>query len=131
MSKKYGFLFPGQGAQCIGMGKDFYESFPLAKETFEEANDLLSFNLTQVIFEGPAEKLTETAMAQSALFVTSLAMLKVVQKQLPHLIPVLTAGLSLGEYTALTASGRLSFQEALPLVYFRGECMQRACDQNK
>lgn len=123
------FLFPGQGAQYPGMGKDFYEAFRSARDVFDEADDLLSFKLTKVIFEGPEEILTETRHSQIAIFVMSSAVLAAFRECLPELTPDLCAGLSLGEYTALFASGRLGFAETLQLVKLRGELMNRACEE--
>ncbi len=122
------FLFPGQGAQYPGMGKDFYEAFRSARDVFNEADDLLSFKLTKVIFEGPEALLTETRHSQVAIFVASSALLAVLRECLPDLTPDLCAGLSLGEYTALFASGRLPFRETLDLVKLRGELMNQACE---
>ncbi len=126
--KKITFLFPGQGAQYVGMGKDFAENYPRAKETFEEADDLLGRNLSKIIFEGATELLTETINSQPAIYVTSMAILRVLEEQFPDLKPTSCAGLSLGEYTALTASLRLPFASCLPLVQYRGECMNEACE---
>src|SRR5690242_21955819 len=99
MSKK-AFIFPGQGAQVVGMGKDFYDAFSVARETFEEASDVLSQNMKGLIFSGPLEELSQTKNSQPAIFVTSVAILKTVKEQFPNLIPSICAGLSLGEYTA-------------------------------
>lgn len=126
---KRAWIFPGQGAQYVGMGKDFFASFAIAKETFQEADELLNQNLSKTIFEGPEELLTQTEQAQVAIFVTSIAILRTVQQQLPLLSADVCAGLSLGEYTALCASGRLSFKEALFLVRERGRLMNEACEQ--
>ena len=127
--KRVAFLFPGQGAQYPGMGKDFADAFAIARETFEEADDLLGEALSKVIFEGPESELTKTSNAQLAIFVTSVAILRTIQQQMPDLCPVVCAGLSLGEYTALFASGRLSFREALLLVRERARLMNEACEQ--
>jgi [acyl-carrier-protein] S-malonyltransferase len=126
--KKIAFIFPGQGAQYPGMAKDFFENFALAKETFEEADDLLHRNLSKIIFEGPEAVLTETKNSQTAIFVVSIAILNVIKKSYPHLIPTVCSGLSLGEYTALTASNRLDFATCLPLVQHRGQYMNEACE---
>ncbi len=126
---KLAFIFPGQGAQYTGMGKDFYETFPLARRTFEEADDLLRRNLTKIIFDGPENILTETHNSQTAIFVVSLAILRVLKNELAHLQPAVCAGLSLGEYTALAASNRLSFEEGLKLVQHRGTFMSEACEK--
>lgn len=130
MSKKnIAFLFPGQGAQYPGMGKDFAASFAVARETFEEADDLLGENLSRVVFEGPADLLTETKHSQLGIFVTSLAILRTIQQQLPEWKPSVCAGLSLGEYSALFASGRLGFKETLLLVRQRAILMNEACER--
>lgn len=126
--KKFAFLFPGQGAQYPGMGKDFYTSFQVAKETFQEADDLLSFHLSKIAFEGPEGLLTETRHSQCALFVVSVALLRTLGSQFPDAIPSICSGLSLGEYTALFASGRLSFAKTLALVQKRGALMSQACE---
>lgn len=123
------FLFPGQGAQYPGMGKDFYGAFRSARDLFDQADDLLSFKLTKIIFEGPEDILTQTRHSQVAIFVTSAAILTAFRECMPGLIPDVCAGLSLGEYTALFASGRLSFAETLKLVKLRGELMNRACEE--
>ncbi len=123
------FLFPGQGAQYVGMGKDFYDSFLVAKETFQEADELLGMNLSKIIFEGPEELLTQTKNSQVAIFVVSIAILRVIQQQLPNLKPAVCAGLSLGEYTALCASGRLGFADTLLLVKERARLMNEACER--
>lgn len=128
MSKKIAFLFPGQGAQVVGMGKDFYDHYTAAREVFEEGDDILNRSLSKVIFDGPLETLTETRNSQTGIYLTSLAILKVIQQQFPRIQPAVCAGLSLGEYTALTASGYVSFETCLPLVQFRGEAMNAACE---
>lgn len=123
------FLFPGQGAQYPGMGKDFYEAFRSARDLFDEADDLLSFKLTEIIFEGPEDVLTQTRHSQLAIFVTSAALLMCLRECMPDLTPDICAGLSLGEYTALFASNRLGFAETLQLVKLRGELMNQACER--
>lgn len=125
---KTAFLFPGQGAQYVGMGKDFFENFAIARETFEEADEILKRNLSKTIFNGPETTLTETRNSQVAIYVTSVALLRVLQAQFPHLTPSICAGLSLGEYTALHASNRISFADGLELVQYRGQCMNDACE---
>jgi [acyl-carrier-protein] S-malonyltransferase len=129
MSKKV-FIFPGQGAQYVGMGKDFYDAFAVARETFEEGSDLLSQNLTEVIFKD-AELLSQTKYSQIAIFVTSVAILRVVQGQFPDFKPSICAGLSLGEYTALFAAEKIDFSEAAKIVAARGLFMQEACLEKK
>ncbi|MGM0440420.1 MAG: ACP S-malonyltransferase [Chlamydiota bacterium] len=124
------FLFPGQGAQYVGMGKDFYANFAIARETFEEADDILGQNLTRLIFEGPKEKLTSTLNSQPAIYVTSIAILRVLQANFPLLTPKVCAGLSLGEYSALTAAGIMKFDDGLPLVHKRARYMDESCLNN-
>jgi [acyl-carrier-protein] S-malonyltransferase len=129
--KKRAFLFPGQGAQHPGMGKDFFDAFPMARRTFEEADDLLSFRLSKVIFEGPDALLTETRHSQVAIFVNSVAILRVLEQQMPDLKSAVCAGLSLGEYTALFASGRIDFADCLRLVHLRGNLLNEACEKTQ
>ena len=126
MDKKIAFIFPGQGAQYVGMGKDFYDSFSIARKTFKEADRRLGFSLSKLIFEGPAEELTLTKNSQIAIYVVSIAFWRVLKHEYPDLVSSVVGGLSLGEYTALTASGRLSFQEGIDLVRARGEYMYDA-----
>lgn len=127
MKKKIALIFPGQGAQYPGMGKDFIEAFAVARHTFEEADDLLQESFSKIIFEGPESELTKTKNSQLAIFIVSAALLRSVQSQFPEIVPDVCAGLSLGEYTALWASHRLSFQETLLLIRKRAEFMNQAC----
>lgn len=122
-------IFPGQGAQLVGMGKDFFDHFIIAKETFQEADDLLEQNLSKIIFEGPLDLLTQTKNSQLAIFVTSIALFRVILNQYKDFEPEVFSGLSLGEYTALAASKRLSFQETLFLVRERALLMNEACER--
>jgi [acyl-carrier-protein] S-malonyltransferase len=126
--QKNAFIFPGQGAQKPGMGKDFFDTFLEAKEIFQEADEILSLSLSKLIFEGPMERLTETMFSQPAIFVTSAAILHTLRKQFPGLKPSMSGGLSLGEYTALYAAGKISFSDCLKLVAARGRFMQEACE---
>jgi [acyl-carrier-protein] S-malonyltransferase len=128
---KKAFIFPGQGAQYPLMGKDFYDNFSIAKETFEEADEALGRYLSRIIFEGPEDQLTRTDNSQVAIYVTSIAIWRVLKELHPDFEPQVTSGLSLGEYTALTVSGRLSFRETLPIVQKRGELMGQACDKTE
>jgi [acyl-carrier-protein] S-malonyltransferase len=124
------FLFPGQGAQLVGMGADVAAAYPAAAEVFEQANDIVGFDLRQICFEGPAETLNTTTMSQPAIFTTSAALLEVMRTEsaMAGLVPDITAGLSLGEYTALYAAGVVNFEDGLRLVKKRGEAMQAAAD---
>lgn len=126
--QKIAFIFPGQGAQYPGMAKDFVDSFATARQIFEEADELLQKNLSKVVLEGPEETLTITENSQLGIYLASLAILRVVQQEFPEIAPGYCAGLSLGEYTALTAAEKLPFKECLPLVQKRGQYMSEACD---
>ena len=128
---KVAFLFPGQGAQQVGMGQQLFDSLPAAKALFEQANEILGYDLANVCFDGPSEKLNSTVYSQPALFVTSMVALermKAEQPDLPGQCEV-AAGLSLGEYSALTFAGAMEFADALRVVQCRGEAMQAAADE--
>ncbi len=119
------YVFPGQGAQYPGMGKDLYEEYPEARALFDEADTILGYSLTQVMFEGSEEELKETQVTQPAIFVHSLAMVRLLGESFR---PDAVAGHSLGEFTALVANGTLSFGDGLQLVYQRAMAMQKACE---
>lgn len=119
------FVFPGQGSQYVGMGKELCDEFAVAKNTFEEANDSLGFNLSKLCFEGEQSELSLTTNAQPALLTTSIACLKVLQNE-TSLTPDYVAGHSLGEYTALVANGVFELSDAVKVVRKRGEFMQDA-----
>jgi [acyl-carrier-protein] S-malonyltransferase len=127
------FLFPGQGAQTVGMGAAIARASQAAALIYQKANDIVGFNLSEICFEGPAEKLNTTTISQPAIFVTSVALLEVFKTSLEtkKIVPDFTAGLSLGEYTALYAAGAISFEDALVLVQKRGQAMQAAADASE
>jgi [acyl-carrier-protein] S-malonyltransferase len=124
------FLFPGQGAQALGMGRQVYETVPAARRLFDQAANVLGYNLYEVCQQGPAERLNSTAVSQPALFVASLAALESLRATDPaaEAACTATAGLSLGEYTALVFAGALDFADGLRLVQRRGQAMQAASD---
>jgi len=122
--KQIAFIFPGQGAQYVGMGKDFYDQEPLAREVFQEADDTLGIPLTRFCHEGPESSLMQTEITQPAILTTSVAMLRVLKSK--GFNSTMTAGLSLGEYTALVHAETIPFGEALKLVQKRGKYMQEA-----
>ncbi|MDD3154095.1 MAG: ACP S-malonyltransferase [Victivallaceae bacterium] len=121
------FVFSGQGAQTVGMGRDLYEEIPEAKAVFDQADLALGFPLTEIIFNGPAEKLTESRYCQTAIYTMSCAALAAFRARFPEVKIDGCAGLSLGEYAALHAAGSFSFAEGLKLLARRGELMDKAC----
>ena len=123
--KSVAYIFPGQGSQYVGMGKELFENFSVAKKTFEEAEDALHYSISSLCFNGPDEALKLTENTQPAVLTTSIAALKVLQAE-KGLAPQFAAGHSLGEYSALVASGALSFSEAVKIVRLRGKFMQEA-----
>jgi [acyl-carrier-protein] S-malonyltransferase len=125
---KTAFLFAGQGAQVIGMGKDLAEAFPAARDLFDQANTALDYDLSDICFNGPEEALTKTENAQPGIYLVSWVAMKLLQAQVPDLKCDATAGLSLGEFTALAAAGAVSFSDGLNIVRLRGRYMQDACD---
>ncbi len=124
------FLFPGQGAQTVGMGKRLYESLPAARRLYDRAGEILGYDLARLCFEGPAEQLDSTVFSQPALFVTSLAALESLRAESPDVVLACeaAAGLSLGEYTAMVFAGVMRFEDGLLLVQERGAAMQKAAD---
>ena len=118
------YVFPGQGAQFTGMGKELFETSPLAKELFEKANEILGFRITDIMFEGTPEELKETKVTQPAVFLHSV----ILAKTLTDFKPDMVAGHSLGEFSALVANGALSFEDGLRLVSKRALAMQKACE---
>ncbi|MDH6305790.1 [acyl-carrier-protein] S-malonyltransferase [Parabacteroides sp. PF5-5] len=119
------YVFPGQGAQFVGMGKDLYDNNPLAKELFEKANEILGFRITDLMFEGTDDDLKQTKVTQPAIFLHSVILAKTLGDQFK---PDMTAGHSLGEFSALVAAGALSFEDGLVLVSKRAMAMQKACE---
>lgn len=126
---KVAFLFPGQGAQYVGMGKDVFDKYPKAAEIFEKANESLGFDIRAMCFEGPEEELVKTENTQPAILTTCVALLKVIEDT--GIEADVTAGLSLGEYASLVYSGALDFEDAVKLVKKRGKYMQEAVPMGK
>ena len=126
------YLFPGQGAQHVGMGKDLYDTYPAAKKVYDRAAEFLDFDIRKVCFEGPAETLTQTRYAQPAIFVTSIASLEALRSHPKgtDFTPRFAAGLSLGETTALVAAGAMSFEDGLRFIRNRGQFMEEASVEN-
>jgi len=128
--KSTAFVFPGQGSQVAGMGRELAETYPIAKETFEEGDAILGFSLSQLMGQGPADDLNATINTQPALYLHSIAAWRIFVVHYPGFKPATVAGHSLGELSALTASGALSFADGLRLVRTRGELMKRAGERN-
>jgi [acyl-carrier-protein] S-malonyltransferase len=123
---KHAFVFPGQGAQFPGMGKAHYENSSFAKKIFEQANQLLGFRISDVMFDGSEEDLKQTKITQPAIFLHSIIAYKGIESAKPDMV----AGHSLGEFSGLVANGTLSFESGLQLVSIRAQAMQKACEQN-
>ena len=123
---KHAFVFPGQGSQFKGMGKDHYDNSVFAKKLFEQANDILGFRISDIMFNGTDEDLKQTKVTQPAVFLHSVIAYKSIEATRPDMV----AGHSLGEFTALVANGTLSFEDALQLVAVRATAMQKACEKN-
>ncbi len=125
---KTALLFAGQGAQAVGMGKDLAEQFPTARALFEKANSVLGYDLATICFNGPEAELTKTENAQPGIYLVSWVALQLIKEKVPSLKFEATAGLSLGEFTALAAAGVMSFEDGLKVVQQRGRFMQEACE---
>jgi [acyl-carrier-protein] S-malonyltransferase len=123
---KHAYIFPGQGAQFSGMGKNLYDSAAAAKALFEQANDILGFRISDIMFSGSEEDLKQTNITQPAVFIHSVAAFKTIEGVRPDMV----AGHSLGEFSALVANGALAFEDGLKLVAIRAKAMQRACELN-
>lgn len=123
---KVAFVFPGQGSQAVGMSKDLVDAYPPARETFEQADEILGFKLSKLCFEGSEDELNDTINTQPALYAAGIATLRALQTELPAAVPAFAAGHSLGEFTALAAAGALSFEDGLKLVRERGRLMKEA-----
>ncbi len=128
---KAAFVFSGQGAQQVGMGKDLCEKFPVAADIFKKADEVLGWPITDICFNGPAEKLTETKYCQPAIYIMSVACLEVFKQLYPNVEATAVAGLSLGEFSALYAAGAYTFEEGLKIIKHRATYMQEACEATK
>ncbi|MBI1259014.1 MAG: ACP S-malonyltransferase [Chloroflexi bacterium] len=124
------FMFPGQASQVVGMGKDIADTYPVARQTFEQADEFLGFSLSDLCFNGPADDLNDTFNTQPALYVCGIATLRALQTELPEAAPAFAAGHSFGEFTALAACGAFSFEDGLRLVRERGRLMKQAGEQS-
>ena len=123
---KHAYVFPGQGSQFPGMGKNHYENSAFAKKLFEQANEIVGFRISDIMFKGTEDDLRQTKVTQPAVFLHSVIAFKSIENQKPDMV----AGHSLGEFSALVANGVLSFEDGLQLVFIRAKAMQKACELN-
>lgn len=123
---KIAYVFPGQGSQAVGMAKDVADAYPVAKETIDQANDIMGIDLSKLMFEGPEEELGDTAITQPAMYVASMAIYRALKQETDGAKPAFVAGHSLGEFTALTIAGALSYEDGVKLVQTRGRLMKEA-----
>ena len=128
--KRVAWVFPGQGSQAVGMGRDLAAAFPLAKQTFDEADNLLGFSLSKLMWDGPADELNDTVNTQPALLVCSTAALRALREKISDFTPAFVAGHSVGELSALVAAGAMEFEDGVALVRKRGEVMKAAGERS-
>lgn len=127
---KTAFVFPGQGSQAVGMGKDIADAYPIAKETIQQADDIMGINLSKIMFEDPDGTLGDTAITQPAMYVCGMAVYRALKQEMPDATPTFVAGHSLGEFTALTVAGALSYEDGIKLVQKRGQLMKDAGEKH-
>ncbi|NGX55986.1 MAG: Malonyl CoA-acyl carrier protein transacylase [Candidatus Anoxychlamydiales bacterium] len=127
--KKIAFIFPGQGSQVVSMGKKFYEKYLASKKIFDQADEILGYKISDIMFNGPEETLTKTLNSQLAIFINSVAILEAFKDLYPSIQPIVVAGLSLGEYSALYAANKISFIDAINLIKKRAAYMEEACNK--
>lgn len=127
---KTAFIFPGQGSQAVGMAQDIASAYPIAQQTLEQADDIMGFSLSKIMFEGSEEELGDTAITQPAMYVGSMAIYRALKQEIPLATPAFVAGHSLGEFTALTVADALSYEDGVKLVQTRGQLMKEAGDES-
>ena len=127
---KTAFIFPGQDSQAVGMGKDIFDAYPIARETIQQADDIMGIHLSKMMFEGSEDVLGDTAITQPAMYVCGMAVYLALKQEMPDAIPAFVAGHSLGEFTALTVAGALSYEDGVKLVQTRGQLMKDAGEKH-